>query len=80
MDLWDHGHELLALCLLVVGWHCRAAALRDALEHNTGDKTVIEEKRHKPAVNFPPIKEAMVCDGAEMEEKQRQRKREVEEI
>lgn len=45
--------------------------LRDALEHNTGKGTVIEEKRHKPAVNFPPIKEVGVLqwsgDGRETE-------------
>lgn len=64
MDLWDDGHELLALCLLVVRWKCKATALRDALGNTTrGKETVIEEKRHKPAVNFPPVKEAMVCNG-----------------
>lgn len=65
---------------------CREAALQGngatwcTRTQHTGNETVIEEKRHKPAVNFPPIKEVMVCNCAEMEEKQRQRRREVEEI
>lgn len=62
------------LCAFVVKRYFGATVLRDTLEHtHTQRQTRIQEKRHKPAVNFPPIKDVMVCDGEEMEEKQRQR-------
>lgn len=84
VDWWDRGHELLALCLLAVRWHCKATGLRDdALRtRHRGMERWLERSVTNLQLTFLLQKRAMVCEGAEMqrENRGREKQREFEDI